>query len=201
VPTQFNTLWMAVVMLIFLAITSLRPGAHLGRALSAGAAAPLLFYPAMFPGIWLAMRRARLSQELLLPLSREQFIDGVFWQLVRDSLNTLVVIVTVALVAVLCLPADYPETTKLVAGATLLGAVQPYMFGVATYSALRPSAIARFAIMMAAMTPAFAVCIGGIASLQLSGPWPALFIAAAVLPIGIVVVRKSRQAWLNAELA
>ncbi len=201
IPAELNALWFATVMLVILVINSRTAASEATRALTFGALAPMVFLPAMFPGLSLAMRRARLTQELLLPLSRTQFINGVFLELARQTLVAIIAMLAFAIIALVALPADFPETSRLLAGLVLLAAVQPYFFGVATYSARWQSAMARLVIAMAAMMPVFMACSFALIMLQRTGPLPTLLIAAAVFPVGVLVAAKSRQAWLNAELA
>jgi hypothetical protein len=201
-PFEFSMFWMAAVMVAMaLLLRWQESNTAIPGGFNIGSLAPLVFIPAIMPGQFLAMRRARMAQELLLPLSRAQFVDGILLEMARVTIVSLTALAVVGLGLVWLFPFDYPDTPKVLAAIAVVLAVQPYFFGANVYAALWTSAVARLGVMMLGVFPPMLACVGAISLLKYHGPtWP-LVIAAMVLPLGLAVVAKARRKWLNAELA
>lgn len=201
-PFEFSMCSMAAVMVAMaLLLRWQESNAAVPWGFNIGSLAPLAFIPALMPGLILATRRARMSQELLLPLSRARFVDGILLEMARVTVVSLTALAVVGLGLVWLIPIDYPDTPKVLAAIAVVLAVQPYFFGANVYAALWTSAVARLGVMMLGVILPLLACIGAISLLKYHGPtWP-LVIAAMVLPLGLAVVAKARRKWLNAELA
>jgi hypothetical protein len=203
-PFEYSVCWTALWMTtVTLLIRWQSSSADVALAFNAGSLAPFVFFPALMPGQFLAMRRARMTQELLFPLSRREFVDSVLLELARVLVLSFAVLGAVALLLVNVIPFapfDFP-ISKVLAAFAMVAAVQPFFFAVNVYTALWNSALARLGIMMAAMMPLMAVTTGAILPLKYRGPTLTLGIAATVLPLGLWFVAKARHKWLNAELA
>jgi hypothetical protein len=122
----------------------------------------LIIMPAVMPGAMLATRRARMPQELLLPLPRREYFNGLFaataWNAVAVWVPTHAAMV--ALVAIM-----FPDcfTAPFIAGLTALSlAVQVYGFGALTWIARKSSGGVRLVATMAVLIPALAAVGAGL---------------------------------------
>jgi hypothetical protein len=165
---------------------------------------PLMMFsiwPGSVPGQFLTMRRARLAQELLLPLTRRELVDGIGWALVR---MTTISWVTLALACVglsLSIGVQLPARDRLAGWLIISLAVQPYLLGFMTYIARVSSAAVRFALMMLGLLPCMLAGMAGIGILHAAGLGALLPYAALLVAVGVAVTSYSRKAWLILELA
>jgi hypothetical protein len=200
-PAELTGLWIGVIMFLVgtFPFWGVMPDAQ-GRPAMHGAFAPFLIMPSMFPGQFLAMRRARLSTELIMPLTRTEFIDGLLKALARNAIATGVILACIA-GAILALIAPGYSAAEVAGFAVVAVAVQPYMFGMSVRLALYPSAMVRIALMMVKLFPALAVAMLGF-WLVTQGQWSlTMLFAAASAAVGVWIIARARRAWLNAELA
>jgi hypothetical protein len=121
----------------------------------------MIIMPAIMTGQFLAVRRARMPQELMLPLTRRQYVDGLLVAVARSS---LVVWLTVhaALLGLLWVISRATLTGPFVLALTALAlATQIYAFGAMTRTAQILAGTKRMIVMMLALMPAmFAVSVG-----------------------------------------
>jgi hypothetical protein len=202
VPAYLHAAWLALIMFAVgwfsnQGFNSSPPQ----RGTAVGAMWPFLFMASLFPGQYLAMRRSRLAQELLLPLSRREFIDGIFLALARTAVMTAMVLGAAA--AALAWLANIPlaEGPALVVYLLLALAIQPYFFGMGIWMALFNSAMGRFAGMMLGMIPGLVIGVIGMKLVQQGAFVVAVLVAAATAGVGIGTIAHARRKWLEAELA
>ena len=143
-------------------------------------------------------RQGRMAQELLFPLTRMEYLDGLLWALARELVtNWLVLLLTLGgLVASECVAAPDASFQTVVAFALFSAALQVPSFGIA----LR---LARFRSGILFGLSAYGVVIAQIGLLSLwwnSPPFLRLLIVGFLIVLGIVLIRRSRQKWLDTEL-
>jgi hypothetical protein len=163
--------------------------------------------PIVMFGMWpmlsvsqlLAMRRARMAQELMLPLSRTEFIDGVLGVCLRTGVTMWLILHILLALALLFTSSPLPPaaTTWVLVAASL--SVQPYMFGVNVLVARHPSGTTRLGLMMVAIFPGLiaGACIFGLSKLNVPA---AMALAVLVALLGVWLCQSARKAWLNLEL-
>jgi hypothetical protein len=201
VPVELGAIWIGVVMLAVGWFSSRGFGSQeRSGAMSMGTLAPFYFMPSMLAGQYLAMRRARLAQELLLPYSRTEFVDGLIKALARTTVVSFGVLTLVAVTLLAVSETPLPSPSSLVAYAVAAVAGQPYFFGMGVRTAIYSSAMARMAVMLLAIIPGM---IAGILSFILINhgyiTWTFLLSLVLVL-VGVLVTRYARRKWLEAEL-
>jgi hypothetical protein len=157
-------------------------------------------WPALNVSQMLAMRRARMSQELMLPLTRVQYIDGlvsvaatataIMWLLLHVILGVVVAF------SYSQLPAA-PMTVLFVATSLC---VQPYLFGVNAYTARFQSGTARIVVAMIALFPAM-LAAGGVVGLAQINYVGAVAVAILFALVGAWVCQGVRKLWREEELA
>ncbi len=111
----------------------------------------VMIMPTLMTAGLLAMRRARMSQELLLPMSRRQYINGLLQALARNSAWAWVA-AHVALIGLIAATSPNLLTLVfLVQLAALSLAAQLLAFGSLAWSAIFTSAGKRLSLMMMAV--------------------------------------------------
>jgi hypothetical protein len=159
-----------------------------------------MMFPGMFPGEWLARRRPRIAAELLLPLTRTQYVNGLFAAALWNAAGFWFVI-NLGLMIVTYLNAGDRLTLPIVCMTLLLTASGAFgLAGVALRTAIWPSVIKRLGVLMLIMIPFQGPLLSW--SVQRSGAGdPVLLSAVAVMVVlGVVMVGVARKAWLNLEL-
>jgi hypothetical protein len=164
-PIWINALLMSVtffVILYFIAQLGFSRNPHPNIGSLMATLNIMILMPAMLPGVMLVMRRARMPQELLLPLRRREYLGGLF---AAAALNAAVLWIPchAAMLGLLALLAPASLTAPVVADLTLLSlGVQVYTFGVLVWIARKPSGGVRLVVSMAVLMPAiFALMLGG----------------------------------------
>jgi hypothetical protein len=201
-PIEFNALWMAIIMVFagtipYWSSSNRSPSAGINM----GTLAPFFFMASMVPGQLLAMRRSRMSHELMLPLSRREYIDGLLYALMRSALTSAAFVAVGAAALIAWMPGDLPEPAVLAAYAIIGVALQPYFLGMSIRSALYSSAMGRMAVMMAAILPAMVAASVGVWLISQSYFAPAMALAALITGAGVWMMSYARRTWLAAELA
>jgi hypothetical protein len=156
-------------------------------------------WPALNVSQMLAMRRARMSQELMLPLTRVQYIDGLLSVAAKATAImwlSLHVILGVVVFSSTELPP--PSTTVLYVAASLC--VQPYLFGVNAYTARFQSGTTRIVLAMIAMFPAMLAAGGVVGLAQINYPG-AVAVTILFALMGAWVCQGVRRLWRDEELA
>jgi hypothetical protein len=141
-----------------------------GNMHTLSAALPSMNMLVVMPGILASGafvgRRPRMAQELLLPLTRAQYVDGLLWDLARSALITWLIVLSALLTFVAAL-SDGALPAPLAGGlAALTLGVHIYMFGATTRSAQIPQGGKRNVITMVLLVPAFITAGVGLAFLR-----------------------------------
>jgi hypothetical protein len=128
----------------------------------------MIIMPTIMTAGLLAMRRARMSQELLLPMSRRQYIDGLLQALARNACWAWAA-THVALIALIAATSPELLTLSFIVQLTALSlAAQLLAFGTLTWSASCASGGKRLALMLLAVLLVSLPVVFGIA--MLGGP-------------------------------
>jgi hypothetical protein len=188
-----------MMFVMFFAMGQFNPAGNASYAL--GPLTLFTIWPGMIPGQFLALRRSRLSQELLLPLNREEFIDGAGWALVRVGAISWIALAVAASGLALSTGTELPAGSRLAGYLITSLAVQPFVFGVCIYAARYSSAAVRLAVTMLGIFPGMLLGMAGIGILESVGLGGLLPYAVVLAAVGVLVVRRSRNIWLQLELA
>lgn len=138
---------MFFAMLYFMTRTGLMSGQGTTRSILPSLNM-MIIMPTMMAGGMLMMRRGRMAQELLLPLSRRDYVDGLLAAAAWSSLVTWLSM-HAALLALLAALSPEMLTPALVAGLTALSlAMQLCAFGITALISPNVSGGKRMALMM-----------------------------------------------------
>ncbi|MCA9239778.1 MAG: hypothetical protein KDA37_06250 [Planctomycetales bacterium] len=147
----------------------------------------------------LAMRRVRLAQELLLPLTRESLVRALLGGIVRDSLWMFLLSYAVMTGAAVFLAPELLTLPNALALSCAMLSALPLLVAVASYSGLVRSGMKRMLLMIGVMYLLMGSA-GGVFALGYYGrPVEAAAAAAAVLMLGRLAYVAARRQWLNAE--
>lgn len=199
-PIEFQGLWFCMMVLcmgIFFTQFSLNSnnGAVSGGYFFIVPFATLI--PGLLPGEMLAQRRPRTANELLLPLSRRQLIDGLFTAAARNAV-TLWLMIHIAIAVVVAM-ADLSLTLRTIAMFLLLSATTTFAtLGIGLRFSVWPSMAKRlFTIVLASnFVGGF---LGWILRRNSLGDAQLITSAVVLVAIGIWAIRSARSAWLNLE--
>jgi hypothetical protein len=148
----------------------------------------------------LAMQRPRMSTELLWPLTRREYIDGLFRNVARDTIVFWCIIIGIVLVLVAVLDAEYLWLDW--APAALVGtfAGLTVTYGVSMFAALIESGITRTLLLLLG----FYAQMGLLAMAGLAYVYVGAVVGYAILVLvgctGVVIIRHSHARWMRAEL-
>jgi hypothetical protein len=198
-PIELNMLMFGAMMLVIFFVSG-----EVAHGNNQPLLAPLMMFsiwPGSIPGQMLTMRRARLAQELLLPLSRRQLIDGVGWALLRMTTLSWLFIAAGSLALSVALGAELPSNDRLAGYLIISLAVQPYLLGATTYIASYSSAAVRLTLWIVVLMPGMLAGMAGIGILHTVGLRVLMPYAALLMAVGVVAMGYSRRKWLNLELA
>ena len=158
----------------------------------------LLLCP-MMASQMLAMRRPRLAQDLMLPMTREALVDGLFWQITQSVLWALVPTLVLVVLATWALARQYFTPLNVVAFCCAATAVQPLTIVASLHMALIQSGMKRLFCLLLAMYPLAGLAVGIFFTFLNAGPIVGTIFAAAVFALGYVSFGGARHAWLKAE--
>jgi hypothetical protein len=199
-PMEFPAIMMGAMFFIMFYMMS-RSGMFSAKGAGVPSYNIMMIMPAMATGGMLAMRRARMSQELLLPLTRRQYIDGVLAAAARSALTGWIP-VHGALIALLLATTSALVDAPFVATLTALSlGVQIFTFAVMARSAQNPSGGSRMVMTFASIFPPMIAATAGAAALQAGYPLATWLIALALAAVGLAYLRRVRARWLELELA
>ena len=159
-----------------------------------------MMFPGMFPGEWLARRRPRIAGELLLPLSRSQYVDGLLAAAMWNAAGFWFVM-NLGLMIVTYVNAGDRLTLPIACMTLLLTASGAFgLAGVALRTAIWPSVIKRLGVLMLIVIPFQAPLLGWLGQQASLGNTVFLPAVAATTTVGVVMIGVARKAWLNLEL-
>lgn len=143
-----------------------------------------------------------IAKELLLPMSRKEFVDNLLWIAVRQALVLWLCGIVLLAATVLLLPPyelEHPRETCL-AGVCLSLVMQLPLIGAMLLLALVKELLARvICIGMLALTALTFLSVWGSEAYE-NGNWAFVFLVALfTVPIGWAFLSNARSQWLNAE--
>jgi hypothetical protein len=159
-----------------------------------------ILMPGMVVGQLLARRRPRLAGELLLPISRREWADGL---LVASASNALVWWLTfnAGLILMVWPILGNRITPAIVAMFLLLSAaIALVLFGIALRTAFWNSLALRLGVIIVAFIALMAPLAVWYGLHDRYGDWPFVAISLALGALGAGLVAGARRAWLNLEL-
>jgi hypothetical protein len=201
-PAELTGLFMAVwffAITLFLAKYSFAQNSSGFNAMLFYIQVAMLF-PGMFAGEWLAQRRPRIAVELLLPLSRERLVGGLFAATAWNAAAFWLVL-NVVLVLLLWLTAKDLFTPAVVGLMLLLTGSGAFGLGALSLrTAVWTSVVKRLGVLMITMFLFQAPLLAWSLGREKLGD--ALFVlpAAVLCGVGVLFANLARRAWLNVEL-
>lgn len=148
----------------------------------------------------LATRRARLSQELLLPMTRQTLVDGLLHVSVIDCLQLICVsCITIAALTAWLIP-EYLTPLNIAAMLLAILSVQPLLIGSGFRAGLITSGMERFSMMLLILYAAMAAAAGVFALSFFIGLVYGAILSVCIAAIGWKVIQSARQKWMNVEL-
>ncbi len=202
-PAWIRCLWLMTIMVVVVIVNILVAGTSSMTSTIRIAAPTALIFTFMGPAIstqLLAMRRARMQTELLWPMTRRQYIDGLFRIVAVEAMEVWIVTMgllgaSVAALIPELLRADYVVGLGV---ATLVSLV--VAFGLSTLVALIESGTKRMLLLIVGLYLVAGLLMGVCAAYVYAGAVPAYGLGIIVLLGGVLLTRWSHRQWLCAEL-
>jgi hypothetical protein len=158
-------------------------------------------FPAMTTSGLLAIRRTRMAFELLLPLTRRQYFDGVLAAAARSAFISWIP-THGAIIALIFFTTSIRVDPPFVVDLTALSlGFHVCAFSIMARIAQIPSGFLRQILPFASLFPAMMVLGIGMASLETGYSLAAWIIALALAAFGLLYLRRVRDRWFNLELA
>lgn len=159
----------------------------------------MIFMPGHMAGEALAQRRPRIANELFLPLSRKQLIDGLF---AASAYNSIVVWLIMNFgLGILASTIGAEITLQTAAMFLLLSASMGITaMAVSLRIAVWPSRMKRFLVAWISMMALIPPLAAWWTTRDDFGDAPFLAMSGVILAVAAVLFSKARQAWLNLEL-
>lgn len=154
--------------------------------------------PGMMAGELLAQRRPRIANEMLLPLSRDRFINALFAASIRNSI-VLWLMMHVALGIVLAMSGRQFEVRSTLAFLLLSASSTLSVVGASLRVSIWPSQAKRIIVLMTAMMILLPSLFVWMVSKAAINSATLATIVIALTAIGIWAIRSARHAWLNLE--
>lgn len=143
-------------------------------------------------------RQGRMAQELLFPLTRMEYLDGLLWALARELVTNWLVLLLMlgGLVASGYVAAPDASFQTVVAFTLFSAALQVPAFGIAVWLSR-----VRSGILLVICVYGVILAQEGLLSLWWNSPtFLRLLIVGFLIVLGVVLIRWSRQKWLDTEL-
>lgn len=148
----------------------------------------------------LAARQPRLQQELMLPLSRQQFVGGLFSTLRRELVIQWGLFLCIVLAITLQFSPNSITYTRLLILPLAIGVGITLSFGLLSRYALAKSPLAKIVIMLVALYAAIAAAAAVYAVAEFVHLAAGLAIGVVLLAVAAATVRWAYRHWLTAEL-
>jgi hypothetical protein len=206
VPAEMQALFMALMFLgVSIFLTQISYQRDHGQESFPGTLWFLVQMSLMMPCVWagqsFVLRQPRMGMELVRPLTRNQYFDGL---LAASAWNTALawLILNIAL-AIAVLGIVGTAVTLPIAGMfTLLSiSITLVTFGVAVRTARWKSLALRMIVVMPAWMLLAAPMVGWWLGRDSLGDWLFIGIALALVALAVFLVSSARRAWMNAEFA
>lgn len=159
----------------------------------------MIFLPGHMAGELLAQRRPRIANELFLPLSRQQLVDGL---IAASAYNSIVVWLIMNFGLGILVSSIGAEITLQTAAMFLLLSASTGIaaMAVSLRIAVWPSRMKRFLVAWISMMALIPPLAAWWATRDDFGDAPFLAMSGVMLAIAAVLFQKARQAWLELEL-
>lgn len=145
-------------------------------------------------------RRDKLSQELLMPLSRAAFVDGMFKAIAVEASWVWGAVITSALLIASVSMSEQLTLYNVTLVLMSFTCIQPLLLGSTFEGTLAKSGMMRSLVSMpvlfaAAFLAGIVIALGHFVSFAL-----AVAAAAAVVGLGLRAIRHARKRWMQAEM-
>jgi hypothetical protein len=175
-----------------------REGAEFGGMFFIAQFAILL--PGQIGGELMAQRRPRIANEMLLPLSRSQLIDGLFTASAGNAARLWIIIN--AAVGIVTLTSKDEVPLQTIAMFLLLTATGAFAgFAMSMRTAIWPSMTKRLMVLMCGWLVLATPFILWATMRANWGNAPFVACAVAIVAVGVILLFAARRAWLNLEFA
>jgi hypothetical protein len=149
---------------------------------------------------FLSMRRPRFAQDLMLPMTRETFVDGLFRAVVEAGLWGMAPVLLVLVAGAAMLAPEYLMPNYVTAGLVTIGALVPLAAGISFRLVLVGSGMKRMVVLVVLMYPLVGLAIGLFAVTAYVNLALGIVLGLAIGGLGVAVCRWARRVWLEAEL-
>lgn len=154
----------------------------------------------MMTSQFLAMRRARLSHELLLPMTRQTLVDGLLRVVVIEGLQITCVSCATVVVLATWLAPELLTPIRITTTSLAILSIQPLLIGAGFRTGLITSGMKRMIIMILILYAAAGAAAGVYAlSTNIWLGYGAIS-SLCLVTIGWKVIQAARKKWMNAEL-
>lgn len=150
-------------------------------------------------GQLLAGRRARLAQELLLPMTRRSLVDGLLLVLAAETLQLILIALAVATAACAWLAPEVLTPLNAAAVTAAAAAVLPALVGSAFAIGLIESGVKRVVVMLVYLYAAAGAGAACVALSVYAGLPYGLAMCAVVAALGWMLIQHARGRWMAAE--
>jgi hypothetical protein len=151
-------------------------------------------------GQFLSIRRPRFAQDLMLPMTREAYVDGLFRSMVETGLWGMLPLLLVVVGAMAKLAPQYFTWVYLVAGLVTIVSLVPLAAAVSFRLVLVSSAMTRTMVLIGMMYPLVGLAIGIFAVTVYVNVALGVVLGALLVGMGYAACRWAREVWLAAEL-
>jgi hypothetical protein len=159
-----------------------------------------ILLPGQMAGETMAQRRPRIVTEMLLPLRREQLIDGLFAAATRNALVIWLILNAAMGIVVAASKTDVSLRTAglfaLFSGTMLYASV-----GLGLRTSVWPSMFKRFVLVWFGLMAFMGAAFTWWAQREDIGDAPFLLLPFGLIAAGSLLIRSARRAWLNLEFS
>ncbi|WP_442482727.1 hypothetical protein [Aeoliella sp. SH292] len=149
---------------------------------------------------FLSQRRGRFAQDLMLPMTREAYVDGLFRSVVVSGLWGMLPVLLVLVGATTIIAPQYFTWTYVAAGLVTIAALVPIAAGISFRMVLVGSGMKRMLVLIVLLYPLIGVAIGLFAITAYVNVALGFVLGALLVGIGYAACRWARRVWLDAEL-
>jgi hypothetical protein len=149
---------------------------------------------------FLSMRRSRFAQDLMLPMSRESYVDGLFRSVIEAGLWCMVPMLVIVVGAMASMAPQYLTWKLAIAALVTIAALVPLSAAVSLRMVLVRSGMTRGMVLVALMYPLVGATIGLFAVTAYVNVVLGLVLGGLLAGVGYAACRWARRVWLEAEL-
>jgi hypothetical protein len=206
VPAEMQALFMALMFLgVSVFLTQISYLRNHGQESFPGTLWFLVQMSLLMPGVWagqsFAMRQPRMAMELVRPLTRDQYFDGLLTASAWNTAIAWLMLNTALAIAVLGIVGT--AVTLPIAGMYIVLSISITLvtFGATVRTARWKSLALRMIVLMPAWMLLAAPMVGWWLERDSLGDLPFVGIALALVALAVFFVSPARRAWMNAEFA